>query len=574
MSRTTSVSAIISAYGDGSYDELNTSNQISNYVSESRFNLSQEKFITLEKNYFYLDGGNDWNFIDYDGGERFGYFASDKSDIDGNFLINPYLLIELTDVQSSYTFQSWFQNSRILERKITFYDIAMTPVKEETITDEFTTSIDNYKFVKIEATKAVPFSYAKDLIYYIGGDIELGNENILEAKLISGTDISLQTLPISTISLKIVDTDGKFLLNTENSIIKYLKKRMPLIITYIIDGISHILFTMFISNIESTGKKVELSASCAMSIIDDVPNESKLYSNTKIKYILYDISLPLLENGIHLYMLDGIGEIRLSGQINSLTMREKLLYICLAAGAIMTKSGENLYIGYPKRIVSHSMSKSNKIDTKIKKTRFVSSVRVKYYNLVLAESEELVIRINVLANVEINLSFDAMFALTSYELVGEDRTSEGLFVQFVSEITYTPTFDGVYSLYGKKYTKTPMYVTESIDTTGLSDSGIVKETTSPLGTEEQARDLAKQLLNYYQLQQTITTKFLMDGTENLGDWAFVSDPDSEIKYIAGLEELDIDLAGGLIANAKLVGYYNHQDEKIFMGNDELYMGES
>ena len=81
----------------------------------------------------------------------------------------------------------------------------------------------------------------------------------------------------------------------------------------------------------------------------------------------------------------------------------------------------------------------------------------------------------------------------------------------------------------------------------------------------------RSILDYYQLQQIINTKYLA-GTERAGDWAEIENPIKKHgNFISAIESLTTDLAGGFISTAKCRGYYKNLTDYYMTG--EICSGE-
>ena len=84
--------------------------------------------------------------------------------------------------------------------------------------------------------------------------------------------------------------------------------------------------------------------------------------------------------------------------------------------------------------------------------------------------------------------------------------------------------------------------------------------------------MADYILDYYQLQQIIQTKHLSDN-EKAGDWVEIENTvSSHGNFVAGIESLTLDLAGGFIGTAQCRGYYKLTTYDYYAGS-EIYTGE-
>ena len=86
---------------------------------------------------------------------------------------------------------------------------------------------------------------------------------------------------------------------------------------------------------------------------------------------------------------------------------------------------------------------------------------------------------------------------------------------------------------------------------------------------ELLQEVAKNILSYFALRKIMSMKYISNN-EKVGNWVNIADKNANMATTL-IEQQDIDLAGGFIANATCRGYSIVVTEYIFAGT-ELYAG--
>ena len=576
MSRITEYEASISVSESKDTDSITVSTQYTGATNTDYFGQYQSKKAILDHNYFSLNGEsgtNGWNFVS-DTFNTAGFLSNEKSDSIGEFATSQYALVELTSVTSSIGVWFYDLHGRSLERKITIYDQNMSIIKEFTIdvTEErdnfyFVNPVKNFKYVKFEITKTVPYSHAMNILWQNGGTLKFDSTACKSASCIDSRDISLDSLPISTLKVDIVDKDSVFNFGEEENVTDFINRKTKVLSKYTVDDEINYNFDRYIKTSKLKDNVLTLNATGAFGLLDSEEYDNTFLNGQTVSEILDPISDFLSDNfGNTIDYNDNIDTLTIAGgNLVGMSMREALRTVLQSIGAVARLSRNAIYIEYPTRVINHDIKRDTKISSYVEKKEFVSAVKVNYSKWTEETTISEIITETLTKGVH-TLTWSE--PATNLTITGNGLITEsGYYYAVVSMIA-----DGDITISGNKYTEEETSYTETLDTTGLSDVGIMKEYTNKACNYDRAVEMAQYLLNYHQQRLKIKTKYLIDGTEELGDWANIQDSNGTTQYIAGIENMSIDLVGGVICDLETVGCYDKTSEFAYTGT-ELYTGE-
>jgi len=431
---------------------------------------------------------------------------------------------------------------------------------------------DGYDEIVIEFTKTTQ-PYRAILLSYIeyGTTLEFTTENVMSATLSEKIDVTGASIPFNTLQIKINDSENAFNPQNDYGLWRYIQSGQKLNIYEYVNGADIPLGTFYIDSWDYRDASATFDCISPIGLLDKVMYDGWVTPNG-----LSGVSATSLMEGI----FDSVGfedyeisedfnYLMVQGMIPRMTVRDAIQQVAFAVGAVVDDSrGYKVRIYTPDRNMDSIIGRNRKFQGK------TNGSLDDYVNKVLINVTKYTVKTDKSEVFNGILPSGANPIYFSEPIKSPTGTNCTIYFRTPCLIEVTPT-DPTQPCVVEAYT---------YDTNDFSVSAEVE--VEP-GQSPQAKEysgltvynvatlptLAKNLLEYHRLRQTLELEYLCD-TEKVGEWVGVEDTVEEFKTATTMiEGQDIDLTGGFIAKAKCRGYSTVTTPLYEMGNDELNMAE-
>lgn len=529
--------------------------------------ISMDKGVTLEHNFFVLDGTK--TFLD-DIPDDVPFWSAGLSKADGTFTNNPTITVAFTNNHSSIGFTLRFVEDYPLEMRIKWYKGAdIIDTKVYTINSlEFKAynSVSDYNKVVFEFIKARPNRYVKVEYIRYGIITEFNDTNCSDAKIVEQTDIKGNNIPISTLSIDLFSADKDFAINSQNSLQNYFQKKQPAECYAIVDGVETFLGHFYFDKLNSKGLySTSLNMNDIIGIFEQFTFAGGLYNNYSASTLIGQIMAII---GISNYTIDAsLASATISGCIKPCNCREALKKILTAIEAIaVTMFTDGIkFIPKIQPVIKNRILRENKFSTTITKNVHVSGVKVKYSNWKKSTEAQ-----NVVDDVYDAGTYEIEFSNPSDDLSASGAT---IIESTLFGCKFTVDADNTQVVIScKEYTENNL----SCQVVNAGDTNVnIIEIDAPLANNKQAMNIARNMLNWYNRHTlSIKAKYLTDFIEGLSENIILEDAYLEYNgYIGNINQMSINLHGGCIVDADIFAdYYDNRIGYAYC-DSELYAGE-
>lgn len=494
---------------------------------------------------------------------------SDISGDDGTFATPPVLTVSFTSPHTSAGITLFFLDDYPANIKVAWYGTSgQKIIEEEYAPDDLTflckKQVENYGKIVITFLKTrlpqrrIQLAYIK-----YGMEMEWDREKVKSASVTHEVDGTYASLPIGTAEVSIVDENNDFDLTNRDGMWTSIQKNQTLIVTEELATKEVACGQYYIDTWSSSANIVSFSMLDVIGLMDKTKfYEGRIYENEKAGIIIGEI---MTSAGISAYTVaEDVQNIEISGYLGVCSHREALQSVLFICGAICDCMAGVIAIYKPGREVVGAINIARKFSTEVKMAEYVSGVSVTFSRYAeKTEAEE--IYAGVLPAGNSTIEFSAPYkpssievtagtivkAATNYVVIHIDEESECT----VSGIGYE-VMQNTFTLKRKNLAAGE---TENIK----SCSGCT------LISYNSVKGIAERLLNYYELNQQVTIKYLIDAEKN-GDWVNCVMPNNG-EIVCGIYQQSIDLTGGFIATATCRGYSTITTVYEYSG--EFYTGE-
>lgn len=529
--------------------------------------LQSPRYGTLEQNFFTLDGSMD-EFPDEP--EDLTYFSKQQAGNDGYFQDNPQITVTFTENHTSAGITLHFLDVYPLEIEITWSDLYGTQISKQTFYPDTVNffaknQVEEYGMLKIEFIRTLPGHNIKLQKIEYGTTYVWGENIIKEAKIINEMDPISHQIKVDKLTFKIIDKDDDFNIGNISGMHKTFQKKQKMKVHEKVNE-NDIMMGVFFLDGNSTSKNIsQITAIDYKGMLDNTDfKEGKIYDKKKAGELIDEI---MAAAGIEDYTVDEeTYEKELSGTLPIQTCRKALREVLFASGAVInTARRESVEIKQGNRKVVSSIKRGRKFSTTLKTDHYISDVNVKYKTWKL--NEEVIELTKGTYGVGTHLiKFTNPVAEVSSS-VGTIQKQNAYYAELLIE--EDPKAEVIIS--GKKWEAEELSVLSSIEKIKSGEVRSTKNFTGTLLDYTRAKEVADKILNYYQLQQIIQTKYMAE-EEKAGDWCEIENPDERHSgFLAGIEKVTVNLAAGFIETAELRGYYKTVSETYYAG--ELITGE-
>lgn len=526
-------------------------------------NIFAPNYGTLEHNFFVLDG----NMKEFpDEPDNLVYFSSGQSGKDGAFSAKQTIVAHFSTGHSSLGITLYFLEIYPLELEIRWYDIYGILKSKKTFYPNSLVYfcrnlVEDYGRIEIDFIRVLPYHNVKLQHIKYGTTIVWGNDTIKTGKLINDADPTSDKIKTDKLNFEIIDENNEFNLGNAGGIHKLFQRKQSMRPYEIVDGKEIILGTFFLDSNSTTkniGKMVAIDYKGMLSNADF--KEGRMYNGELAGNVIAEI---MEVSGIKDYEVDEeTFNTPLYGTLKIQSCQKALREVLFACGSIINTSHKlGVEIRKYDRSIKFKVKRDRKFTTTIKSESYVSDVNVKYKTWTLDSNESEIAKGNYGVGIHtIQLSTPAANMTTNIGNIVKQMP-----YYLVLEIKNEPKAEIV--IKGQKYIGEELAVLSSIK---YIKSGEVRNTKNFSGTLldfNTAQAAADRLLNYYQLQQTLSSKFLAE-SEKAGDWIEIENAVSSYgSFIAAIESLSTDLTGGYISTAKCRGYYKLVADYYYAGSE-------
>jgi len=557
----------VTALGD-SQVMTTAANPMSN-TSLFRDNIRQQCYGTMELNQLILDGSR--SILPDGHPDDIPYWSEEKSDANGDYIINPTLEIFFTEPHSSIGLNLYFSEDIPAKIQITWYSLYGTSLDTAVFYPDSNVyfckrQVRNYGRIVITIMRSTyPYRYVKmDYVEY-GQMWTLGRDSIKAASVYEEVDCTGATLSINTAQMEIVDEENEFDFGNQEGLWNYLQKEQTIAITEYVNAEPVDCGTFYLSDWDVQKNIVKLSMIDLIGLMDKTQYYGgTIYEKAKAGEIISEI---MESCGIRKYSIaEEIYHMELTGWIGIMSHRAALQQVVFACNAVADCSrGDWVRIYRPDRYVSHTIGLDRKFQgTKVAVDEYVSSVAVTYSNYILSDEVKEIVK-SVLPAGRTRIEFSDPYLVDSLEVsIGTILEAKTNYVLLYMDE------EGECSLSGRKYEAVENTYTANVEQSEAGENANTKAYKGCTMMDAiQAREVATRVLDYYQIRQTVEVRYLNDG-EAVGNWC-------DIAMIGGgyattnIINQTIDLAGGNIATAVCRGYSRTVTSYNFAG--EIYAGE-
>lgn len=493
------------------------------------------------------------------------------SDDQGEFAVQPVLSIEFTTQHTSAGITLYFLDDYPARIRVAWYDIyGQKIIDEEYAPDSMTylcrRQVENYGKIVITFLKT-RLPRQRVMIRYIkyGMEIEWSGEDIQTASITEELDSTSATIPVGTCDISGVDASGEWDVANKNGIWKSIQKSQHVSIVEELAEFQVPCGKYYINTWQSGSNVVSFSLIDRIGLLDKTKfYGGKIYCGETAGCVVDDI---MQDAGVTEYKIsDDVASIQLYGHIPICTHREALQQVVFACGAVAGCDRHGyISIRMPERSTSNTINTDRKfMGTTVEMADYVSGISIAYKSYSLQEeSTDIYSDALPAGNTRLELSDPYM---------PESLTADGGTIVEASTnyVTVSMETAGPCVIKGRKYESHDITYTARV---AVEDAGEIDNIQSYEGctlfNAQRAKEVAERLLNYYQLRQIVSLRYLMQD-ESSGNWVNIQNVDGSYS-VTGITQQSIDLTGGYIATATCRGYSTITVADYYAG-EEVYAG--
>lgn len=552
---------------------------ISDSAAASADNASVGSLVLLKEKADYPDYMiPDLNNILLDGGavvleeeSRLPFVSDTVSGDDCDFEDRPALTINFTSKHTSAGITLCFIGDYPSQVKIAWYELTGEKIIEKTFRPDALQyfcreQVENYGKVIITFEKTrLPGQRVKLSYVLYGTQIKWTDGDIQSASMTEEVDSTSATIPIGTCDIAIVDEDNDFELSNQNGMWKSIQKRQQISITEETATRDIPCGAFYIETWKSSGNVVSFSLIDLIGLIDKTKfYGGKVYDGETAGVVIAAI---MSSAGVkECTVADDVAAIPLYGHIPICTHREALQQVVFACGAVASCNRQGgIDIRMPDRYADSTIGTDRKfMGTTIEMDDYVSGISISYKSYSLQSEASEVYKDTLPAGTSV-IELSEPYAPDTLSATG------GAIVEASTNyVKITMAEAGSCTITGKKYDSNTLTYTAHVDIIEAGEEeNVLSYDGCTLFNADRVRDVARRLLNYYQLRQIVSMDYLAE-SERTGDWVNIRDAGGGI-VTTGICQQTIDLTGGYIATAKCRGYSKITTAYAYAG--EFYAGE-
>lgn len=424
--------------------------------------------------------------------------------------------------------------------------------------------------IDITFTQTLPYHYVKLLSILFGQVFEWTENEIKEGKLLLEQDIIGDLVSVNELTFKVIDKDNSYNLANDSGLHRYFQKRQEVTAYEYLNDEKIKLGTYFLDTFNSSNNLVELKCVSYIGILDNFQyNNGQIYNGTLAGDILEDIfdTAGIEDYSIDLETIDT----PVYGTLKPMTCREALREVLFACGSIVDTTGDDgIAISKISRTLDNTIKRHNKISTKITQNEYVHGVEIEYTNYKLMSDLE-----DIESEQEYNegtytIIFDN--AYTDVVITDENNNTITPSVLKTYYCTFTLNASATITIKGKRYEETTNKAQVTNAYLPASENSLIKTYSTTLCNATTVNSKAKDILDYLQYRLTIDVQEITDNASMNGRKWVENPNENYADFIAWYQSRSLNLTGGFIDDAKLVGYYYNEYDFYYAGT-ELYTGE-
>ena len=535
-----------------------------------RDDLATPDYATLEDNFFLLDGSKA-PFPDSPAGMDFGYWSRSMSGPDGSFETPPVIEIAFSEQHTSAGLTLHFLPDFPALVSIQWYTLGGVLI----ISKDFHPDSPDYfcdcpveDFGKIVITfrqTTKPYRYVKLRAIDYGTFLGYSGESVVDAKITEEVDLISNTLSINMANFTLHSPTDDFNLMNLKGIYKLFQQGQKVHIRQRLDTGMVEMGTYRLATWQSADASTgEFTANGSVGELDKTDFKlGRVYVNEPAGNIIDSI---MASAGWTDYEVEeAIRNTPLSGWLAISSHRTALQQVAFAAGAIVDDSRSSTIRIYSQPpTYNHLIPRSRKFSGgSVKLLSYISDVSLTAHNYMLKSEAEQLFQ-GVLAAGQHEIQFNtacAELAITGGTIVEQHPNYTVVSVDTDSDVTLT----------GKKYEDHPvtnLRASEKLPAGATRNT--IKFETATLISPANAPTIAQRLYEYYQLRYQTSTSVILE-QERAGEKVALQHTDGNGYTMDTIEKMDIDLVGGFVANATLIG--NGIDIVLAYYSGELYAGQ-
>lgn len=535
-----------------------------------RDDLVVPKYATLEDDFFLLDGSFSL-FPDNPSGMDFGYWSQNMSGSDSSFANPPTLEISFTKQHTSAGLTLYFLPDFPVLINIQWLTLGGALI----ISKDFQPDTFDYfcdcaveDFGKIIITfkcTAKPYRYIKLRAVDYGTYLSFSGESVVDAKITEEVDLISNTLSINMANFILHSPADDFNLRNPKGVFKLFQQGQKVHIRQRPDSGNIEMGTFRLATWQSADASTgQFTANGSIGELDKTDFKlGRIYVNEPAGNIIDTI---MQSAGWTDYTIENaIRSTPLSGWLPIAMHRTALQQVAFAAGAIVDDSrGSTIRIYSQPPTYNHLIPRSRKFSGgSVKLLSYISDVSLTAHNYVLKPETEQIYQ-GILTAGPHEIQFDS--AVTELAITGGTITE-----QHPNYVVVSVAADGGVIITGKKYEDHPMIYLQAAEKLPAGAArNTIKFEKATLISAANVPTIAQRLYDYYQLRYQTTVPVILE-QERAGEKVALQHTDGTGYTMDVIEKMDIDLVGGFVANATLIG--NGIDIVLAYYSGELYAGQ-
>lgn len=516
-----------------------------------RSNLPERKYATLEKNHFVLDGKSE-NMGDNI--TEVGWWSHEMSDSSGQFSQPPIMTIDFTKVHTSIGLTLTFSKFAYCNNlKIQYYDGNNTLISEETFAPDnyeyfCEDVVDNYKKIVITFYSTnIPYRYLKLYKILYGQAVLFEGDNLINANLLEQVNLLSDELSINTLDFTVYSDDDRFNILNPQGVYKTLQQRQELNVWQSKGGELYNMGTFYIDGWQSKNdNKMEFNGIDLIGLLDKTNFDGGIYSNVTAENLITQIFNSAGFTSEYLYIQDELKNILLTGYIPVCTHREALQQVLFTIGAIancartdIIKIEEVEESETPNQISSNNVFKGTK---EIEQGEIITGVLLQAHRYSTSSEQKKLFEGSLPAG-----THKIVFSSPTHNVTCTGGTIQS---SNANSVIISVSSNTNVVVQGYEYIDSTQDIfVENNSLAGNEKSNVLKIDSVYLINSSNAQSIGQRIIDYYNGKYTTKFKFVLDD-EKAGD--NIELDESYGNTLNGyITELDIDLTGGYVVNAKI-----------------------
>lgn len=569
-------------------------------------NVRTYDYMTNELNYSLLDG----TLSEISTPNNFAYVSSYISGSDMTFSTNPTITITFTSGHTSAGITLNFDGHYIPEIvNVKYYDslsVGASPIADDTFTvsspDFFcnhNSLIEGYKKILITFTKTkYPYSFVKVINIDYGVKYNWGideDTDILNAHIVEETDSISNNLAMDTLEFTVYDEREDFNMLSLDGLYtivqQYQKVKVYEIIekydgTELIDDPTRLFMGNFYIKDWISNAEHEITFRCVdlIGVMEDVEfnmGASYVANSDTVATVIGSIMSCAGIAQSQYQISDDVKNLKIEGFLPLMSCRQALQQVVFCIGAVADCArDEKINIYLPSNLIQHVIEDENNLEfEQIQKNDMVSDVVVSQSFLGRGSNDVEIFKGNLPVGDHKISSSSLIYAQVNVSPTITVGSQSGSIIEvglshFVIRVTTADYFEVTATTWSiQKFSSVSVHnpnakIKKEIK---CENNYLLTDRLNP--TLTYATDTANRLLDYYSKPNTMETEFILNN-EKTGNWCLLSNKYGN-QTKGNILRMDIDLTGGFLAKAKLIGVEDISSlEYNYVCGNELYAGET